>query len=120
MNQSLWLTIKQTLLEKSGETQFGSIKRWAAWILLSLIVLSVIAGLIPGGSIHIGTYLNLSWNHQPADMSVVNALLAATGTYILTGQALSNITDTIQHRNTVKYTDTQVNPNLPDPNALKV
>ena len=112
--QSLWLTIKQTLLEKSDSgTLTGSIKRWAAWILLFLVSLTVIQGLIPGGSIHLGTFLNFAWNHQPSDMKVLTALLTATGTYVLTGQAISNITDTIQNYHNTKYPNDNKGDNKP-------
>lgn len=106
----LWELIKTTLIEKDGTTPvYGSIKRWAAWILLFCVVLSVIQGLLPGGSLHIGSFLNLNWQHKDCNMDVLKALLEATGTYILTGQLLSNVTDTIQN-----YHNINAAPKPPD------
>jgi hypothetical protein len=112
--QSLWTIIKQTLLEKSGDNIFGSIKRWVAWILLFLVCCIVISSLIPSGSIHIGTWLNVSWHHIKVDMPVLTSLLTAMGTYILTGQALTNVTDTIQHYNEKRFNNSpNSQPNIP-------
>jgi hypothetical protein len=100
---SLWTIFKQTFLEKNTDTPIGSIKRGIAWVLVLYAGEIINAGLLPGGSIHIGTFLNLSWNHKDINLDSLKVVLAAIGTYVLTGQMLSNVTDTIQHRNTVKY-----------------
>jgi predicted oxidoreductase (fatty acid repression mutant protein) len=103
--KKLWQIIKETLLEKSSidpTTTFGSIKRWAAWILLFLVFSVVINSLVPSFSLHIGSFvLNREQEANKVDMSVLNALLTAIGTYILGGQMISNVTDTIQNYHNV-------------------
>jgi hypothetical protein len=82
---------------------YGSIKRWAAWILLGLVCLVIFASLLPGGSVHLGTWLSLSWNHKPCDETVLTDLLKAIGTYILGGATVSMIGNTVQNFHNQKY-----------------
>lgn len=100
----LWFLIKSTLIEKDNTNPvYGSIKRWLAWILAGLVILVVIAGLIPGGSLHIGTFLNFSWNHNPTDTNTLSILLKAIGMYVLGGATVSMLNNTITNYHNQKY-----------------
>lgn len=101
---ALWALIKSTLIEKDGTTNtYGSIKRWAAWILLGLVCLVIFASLLPGGSLHFGTWLNLQWNHHACDETVLTDLLKAIGTYILGGATITAFSNTIQNYHNAKF-----------------
>lgn len=100
----LWQLIKTTLIEKDGTNQvYGSIKRYAAWILLIYAGEIINAGMIPGGSLHLGAFLNLSWNHCAIDRETLSLVLNALGTYVLGGATVTAVANTFQNYHNVKY-----------------
>ena len=106
----IYQLFKSALIEKDGTNSvYGSIKRWAALILLFYAGEIVNAGLIPGGSLHFGTWLNLAWNHSPIDRDTLTVILKAVGTYVLGGATITTLSNVTQNYHNKKFAASSLN-----------